>query len=387
MTRAVFAAGGPAPEVLDEVTLEGRFGIVLPRLDGPTLLQLSRSGAMTREQTGAVLATLAISVHKTAAPPDVLSLRDRMDGALRHSHRIPQHIATGILTLIERLPLGSGLCHGDLHPGNVIMTADGPRLIDWIGATRAPAALDLACCHVLLCELAPERVDDPERPRAVNAALQFEYAQLAGMSPRGADGGDGALPARQPGLHPPRAGREPCPAGAADPARRSGPAFGELIGQPQAHRACPMDSSGQGTSAQGRVESGSRTPAVIYCASVSPNVRCVSTIVRPTPAAISDNCAGHGLPLRVRRYIIVRRYNYAPHRYAARLPLPERLRPADMLTETSNARGNGFCTDLRRTRSDTERQVVVSQNLLLRPRTAPAPARPAARPSPRRCGR
>jgi hypothetical protein len=32
MTRAVFAAGFPAPEVLDEVTLEGRFGIVLPRL-------------------------------------------------------------------------------------------------------------------------------------------------------------------------------------------------------------------------------------------------------------------------------------------------------------------------------------------------------------------
>ena len=40
MTRAVFAAGLPAPEVFDEVTLEGRFGIVLSRLDGPTLLQL-----------------------------------------------------------------------------------------------------------------------------------------------------------------------------------------------------------------------------------------------------------------------------------------------------------------------------------------------------------
>ena len=39
MTRAVFAAGGPAPEVFGEVTLDGRFGIVLPRLDGPTLLQ------------------------------------------------------------------------------------------------------------------------------------------------------------------------------------------------------------------------------------------------------------------------------------------------------------------------------------------------------------
>jgi hypothetical protein len=28
----------PTPEVLDEVTLEGRFGIVLSRLDVPTLM-------------------------------------------------------------------------------------------------------------------------------------------------------------------------------------------------------------------------------------------------------------------------------------------------------------------------------------------------------------
>jgi hypothetical protein len=55
MTRAVFAAGFPAPEVLDEVTLEGRFGIVLPRLNGPTLLELSRTGAMTSEQVGSIL--------------------------------------------------------------------------------------------------------------------------------------------------------------------------------------------------------------------------------------------------------------------------------------------------------------------------------------------
>ena len=184
MTRAAFAAGAPAPEVFDEVTLEGRFGVVLQRLDGPTLSQLSRSGAMTREQTGAILATLAISVHKIAAPSDVLSLRDLMNGSSRLSGgMLPEHIATGILTLIERLAPGDGLCHGDLHPGNVIMTADGPRLIDWGGATRAPAGLDIACCHVVLCELHPELVNDPERPRAVNAVMQSEYARLAGMSP------------------------------------------------------------------------------------------------------------------------------------------------------------------------------------------------------------
>src|SRR5262249_9339280 len=149
MTGAAFAAGVPAPEVLDEVTLEGRFGIVLTRLDGPTLLQLSRSGAMTSQQVGAVLATLALSVHQTPPPAAVYALRDWMDGTLRLSADIiPQHIATGVLTLIKRLSPGDGLCHCDLHPGNVIMTADGPRLIDWTGAVRAPAALDLGVCHI-----------------------------------------------------------------------------------------------------------------------------------------------------------------------------------------------------------------------------------------------
>ncbi len=183
MTRAVSAVGAPAAAVFDEVTLDGRFGIVLQRLDGPTLLHLAQTGAMTHEETGAILATLALSVHQTPPPPEAPWLLDSMAGGLRLSDgRLPEHIATGILALIERLAPGDGLCHGDLHPANVIMTADGPRLIDWGGATRAPAGLDVACCHVILTELAQETTDDPERPRAVNAAMQSEYARLAGIS-------------------------------------------------------------------------------------------------------------------------------------------------------------------------------------------------------------
>jgi Ser/Thr protein kinase RdoA (MazF antagonist) len=184
MIRAVFAAGVPAPEVFGEVTLEGRFGIVLTRLDGPTLAHLSRTGAMTLQQVGAILATLAMDLHGTPPPAAVLSLRDWMDHSMRGAgDRIPRHIADGILTLIDRLPPSGGLCHCDLHPGNVIMTADGPRLIDWTGTVRAPAALDLGVSHILLSEFAPELVDDPERPRAYNAVMQSEYARLAGISP------------------------------------------------------------------------------------------------------------------------------------------------------------------------------------------------------------
>ena len=187
VTRAVFAAGAPAPEVFDEVTLEGRFGIVLGRLDGPTLFQLSRSGALTLEQTGAILASLCLSVHRTPPPQEVPFLRDFMRVSLMRvsmlsGGSVPEHIVTGVLALIERLRPGDGLCHADLHPGNVIMTADGPKIIDWACTFRAPAVFGIGRAHVTLSELVPEDAD-PERPRAINAAMQSEYARLAGISP------------------------------------------------------------------------------------------------------------------------------------------------------------------------------------------------------------
>jgi aminoglycoside phosphotransferase (APT) family kinase protein len=119
---------------------------------------------------------------------------------------LPKHIATRIMALIEHLAPGDGLCHADLHPENVIMTAEGPRVIDWLGAVCAPAALDLAYAHVILSEISPEQVDDPERPRAVNVAVQSEYARLAGMPPAALTAARELYLPHRPHLHPRKPG-------------------------------------------------------------------------------------------------------------------------------------------------------------------------------------
>jgi Ser/Thr protein kinase RdoA (MazF antagonist) len=107
-----------------------------------------------------------------------------MEASLRLPEaQIPDHIAAGVLALIDRLPTDERLCHCDLHPDNVIMTADGPRLIDWTGARRGGPPYDLACSHFLLTDLRPESFGDPERQRALDAAMQSEYARLTGMAP------------------------------------------------------------------------------------------------------------------------------------------------------------------------------------------------------------
>ncbi len=40
-------------------------------------------------------------------------------------------------TMLNALPDGDFLCHGDFHPDNVMMTSGDPVLIDWPGAKRA----------------------------------------------------------------------------------------------------------------------------------------------------------------------------------------------------------------------------------------------------------
>ena len=83
------------------------------------------------------------------------SLREAMDARLRFGGSVlPERITTGVLALIEHLAPDDVLCHSDLQPGNVIMTAQGPKQIDWLGAARAPAAYEIATCHVLLARLA-----------------------------------------------------------------------------------------------------------------------------------------------------------------------------------------------------------------------------------------
>ena len=71
------------------------------------------------------------------------------------------------------------LCHGDLHPSNVILTVDGPMVVDWFDTGRGDPIADIARSTLLM---AP---DADAAPR-----------HLAGGAPRAAPAADRRLPRR-----------------------------------------------------------------------------------------------------------------------------------------------------------------------------------------------
>jgi aminoglycoside phosphotransferase (APT) family kinase protein len=52
--------------------------------------------------------------------------------------------------LLDALPDGRSVCHGDYHPGNVILTKRGPVAIDWMTAKSGSSWADVSRTNLLL---------------------------------------------------------------------------------------------------------------------------------------------------------------------------------------------------------------------------------------------
>ena len=61
------------------------------------------------------------------------------------------------------------MLHLDLHPGSVLLTAGGPRVIDWESARAGPAGVDLATTALIFAEVT---VDGGEYARAALCMLR-----------------------------------------------------------------------------------------------------------------------------------------------------------------------------------------------------------------------
>ncbi|MGW3014778.1 phosphotransferase [Streptomyces longwoodensis] len=121
--------GYPVPAVRPSAS---RTDLVMERLDGPTMLHACVAGTLGPEEAGRTLADLLRALH--AVP-------GRSDPAAR-------------------------VLHLDLHPDNVVLTADGPRVIDWTNTEEGDPALDWSTSAVILAQVAvsPHPLAAPAHP-------------------------------------------------------------------------------------------------------------------------------------------------------------------------------------------------------------------------------
>ncbi len=135
--------GYPAPRVRPTGS---RTELVLERLSGPTLLTALVEGRVGPAEAGALLA-----------------------GLLRRLHALPGR---------DPADPGARVLHLDLHPDNVMLTPDGPRVIDWSNAQDGSPALDWGMSAVILAQVAVGSADLAAPARALLGALLADPSRL-----------------------------------------------------------------------------------------------------------------------------------------------------------------------------------------------------------------
>jgi aminoglycoside phosphotransferase (APT) family kinase protein len=141
--EAVHSHGGPAAEPLGLVTVDGRPGLLMARVEGTDLLSQLDRAPWRILSVGAILGRVHAEVHETTAPRELQSLRERARRRIG-SPLVPAELRARGYAALDRLPDGDTLCHGDFHPANVMHGSTGPAVIDWSASSAGDPAADIS---------------------------------------------------------------------------------------------------------------------------------------------------------------------------------------------------------------------------------------------------
>jgi Ser/Thr protein kinase RdoA (MazF antagonist) len=155
----VRAVGAPVPRLLGVEHVSGRAASVWERVEGTSMWQRVVDRPELSAELGRMLADIQCALFELVPPVTLPRQRDRLVAKIRTSAAT---LDQSYIRALELLPAAGGpsrLCHGDLHPSNVILSERGPIIVDWFDASRGDPVADIARTSVTLL------ADGPTPPR------------------------------------------------------------------------------------------------------------------------------------------------------------------------------------------------------------------------------
>ena len=149
VTRAARAAGVPVPATYELVELEGRHGIVFERIQGISLLAELQTKPWKLFAVARQLGELHAQIHDNQAPVELPAQRQQIENGIEAAQDLVEADKQAMRSYLRQLPEGESLCHGDFHPDNILLTARGPIIIDWMTGTRGNPLADVARTSLL----------------------------------------------------------------------------------------------------------------------------------------------------------------------------------------------------------------------------------------------
>ncbi len=150
LTIIVHEFGLPAPAVMDVVEVNGNSCGVYQRIRGERMWERMVEQPSQAEALVGELVTIQRLIHSAGLPEGIPDLLARLTSKLAGCEELSQTDRDEAQTLAATLPGGAAILHGDLHPGNVLLGADGPIAIDWFDASIGHPLADVVRTSLLI---------------------------------------------------------------------------------------------------------------------------------------------------------------------------------------------------------------------------------------------
>lgn len=143
------------PKALEIIEENGRIGIVYEFIEGILLRDLMGKKIKSVGKALRMLAEIHADMHKYEIN-DIHTQKNTLKLAIQQTNLLSDDQKMEITNYLEKLPDGNTLCHGDIHPENIVVSKSKLYVIDWSNAYSGNSNGDVArTYYVLKYGLAP----------------------------------------------------------------------------------------------------------------------------------------------------------------------------------------------------------------------------------------
>ncbi len=170
ITRIAKSSGLPVPNVDELIEINGRHGLIFERIEGRTIWDYIDKRPLSFFWSAQVLAELQVEVHGKNNLIDIPDQHQRLAEKIQSAESLPRDDKKAVLKALSKMPKVDSLCHGDFHPGNILVTENGPIIIDWLDATIGNPIADVARLWILLSQ---ESAPHSSKPWIIKLLLKW----------------------------------------------------------------------------------------------------------------------------------------------------------------------------------------------------------------------
>jgi Ser/Thr protein kinase RdoA (MazF antagonist) len=144
ISQAVQKSGLPVPPVGGIIRINNRSGLTYQRVEGVSMLEMMSRKPWLLIRYAHRMAELHAELHASTIQADIPNLHQRLKYKINDVEVLSPVQKSKVLISLESMPGGNWLCHGDFHPGNIMVTGEDAVIIDWVDASIGNPLADLA---------------------------------------------------------------------------------------------------------------------------------------------------------------------------------------------------------------------------------------------------